>query len=57
MDELSRTLSASVEGSMNRTISQANENAKIIKEVTSEITKVTEGQKQMVTLNDQLLKI
>lgn len=54
MDELSRTLSASVEGSMNRTISQANENAKIIKEVTSEITKVTEGQKQMVTLNDQL---
>ena len=54
MDELTRTLASSVSDSTRTVIAQANENTKIIREITGEITKVTEGQKQIATLNDQL---
>lgn len=54
MMELSRTLHSGLDTSNKTVIAQAGENTKIIKEITSEITKVTEGQKQITALNDQL---
>jgi len=54
MHELSKTLDARLGESTRTVIAQAGENTKIIKEITSEITKVTEGQKQITALNDQL---
>ncbi len=54
MHRLSQTLDARLSDSTKSVIAQAGENTKIIKEITSEITKVTEGQKQISTLNDQL---
>jgi len=54
MRELSKTLDARLSDSTKTVLTQAGENAKIIREITSEITKVTEGQKQISTLNDQL---
>jgi DNA recombination protein RmuC len=54
MRHLSQTLDARLSDSTKTVIAQAGENTKIIREITSEITKVTEGQKQISTLNDQL---
>lgn len=54
MHRLSQTLDARLSDSTKSVLAQAGENTKIIKEITSEITKVTEGQKQISTLNDQL---
>ena len=54
MDELTRTLDARLGDSMKTMLSQSDKNVQIVKEITGEITKVTEGQKQIATLNDQL---
>ena len=54
MRELSRTLDSRLSDSTKTVISQAGENNKIIKDITSEITKMTEGQKQMTAITDQL---
>ena len=54
MTELSRTLDARL-GEVPKAIQmQFSESAKIIREVTGELTKVSEGQKQVVNLADQL---
>src|ERR1700733_10057968 len=54
MDQLAKTLDARL-GESNRTVvMQAGESRKFIQEVTAELTKVTEGQKQVSALNDQL---
>ena len=52
--ELTKTLGARLDDSTKTMLSQSDRNVQIVKEITSEITKVTEGQKQIVTLNDQL---
>lgn len=54
MSELARTLHTGLDVSNKTALTQAGENTKIIREITSEITKVTEGQKQITALNDQL---
>lgn len=54
MHELSRTLDARLSDSTKTVLTQAGESAKIVKEVTTELTKVIEGQKQVSALNDQL---
>jgi len=54
IQNLGKTLDARLSDSTKTVISQAGESAKIVREVTAELTKVTEGQKQIVTLNDQL---
>ncbi len=54
MQELSKTLDSRLSDSTRSALTQAGENTKIIREITSEITKVTEGQKQITALNDQL---
>jgi DNA recombination protein RmuC len=54
MDELTKTLDARLGDSMKTMLNQSDKSVQIVKEITSEITKVTEGQKQIVTLNDQL---
>src|SRR5258708_1088256 len=54
MDELTKTLDARLGDSMKTMLTQSDKSVQIVKEITSEITKVTEGQKQIVTLNDQL---
>jgi DNA recombination protein RmuC len=54
INELARTLHTGLDTSNKTALTQAGENTKIIREITSEITKVTEGQKQITALNDQL---
>jgi DNA recombination protein RmuC len=54
MDELTKTLDARLGDSMKTMLTQSDKNVQIVKEITGEITKVTEGQKQIATLNDQL---
>ncbi|MGD1003587.1 MAG: DNA recombination protein RmuC [Minisyncoccia bacterium] len=54
MQELTRTLSTGLNNSTNTVLSQASENNKIIKDITGEITKVTEGQKQITAITEQL---
>ena len=54
MRELARTLDARVSDTTKTVITQAGESAKIVREVTAELTKVSEGQKQIGALNDQL---
>ncbi len=54
MHELTRTLDARVSDATRTTIAQAGESARIVREVTTELTKVAEGQKQIGALNDQL---
>ncbi|MCL4437507.1 DNA recombination protein RmuC [Patescibacteria group bacterium] len=61
INEMNRTLSAGL-GESNKAIaesskaiqSQFGESAKIIKEITQELTKVGEGQKQVMSITDQL---
>jgi len=54
MTELSRTLDARLSEVPKAIQAQFSESAKIIREVTGELTKVSEGQKQVVNLADQL---
>ncbi len=54
MHELTRTLDARVSDATKTTSAQAGESARIVREVTTELTKVAEGQKQIGALNDQL---
>jgi len=54
MTELSRTLDARLDEVPKAIQAQFSESAKIIREVTGELTKVSEGQKQVVNLADQL---
>jgi DNA recombination protein RmuC len=54
MMELSRTLASGMDTSNKTVLAQAGENTKIMRDITSEITKVMEGQKQITALNDQL---
>jgi len=54
MRELSKTLDTRLSDSTKTVVAQAGESARIVKEVTAELTKVAEGQKQVSALNDQL---
>lgn len=54
MAELTKTLDSRVGESTKTVLAQASESAKIIRDITSEMTKVSEGQKQIGALNDQL---
>ncbi len=54
MRELGKTVDARLSDSTKTVLTQAGESAKIVREVTSELTKVVEGQKQVSALNDQL---
>ncbi len=54
MGALAKTLTAQFGDSTKHVLAQANENTKIVKEITGEIMKVSEGQKQVVSLADQL---
>ncbi len=52
--ELSRMLDARLNDSTKTVVAQAGESARIVREVTAELTKVAEGQKQVGALQDQL---
>ncbi len=54
INELNRTLDAKLGESSKVMREQFNESAKIIKEITQELTKVGEGQKQVMGVTDQL---
>ncbi len=54
MNELARTLDTRLGDSTKTMLAQSDKSVQIVKEITSEITKVTEGQKQIVSLADQL---
>lgn len=54
LGELNKTLDARLGDSTKTMLAQSDKSVQIIREITTEITKVQEGQKQMVTLNDQL---
>ena len=54
MDALTKTLDARLGDSMKTMLTQSDRSVQIVREITGEITKVTEGQKQISTLNDQL---
>ncbi len=54
MRELARTLDARLSDSTKTVFSQAQASERIVREVTAELTKVAEGQKQIGALNDQL---
>jgi DNA recombination protein RmuC len=54
MNELSRTLTAQLGDSTKTMFAQSDRSVQIVKEITGEITKVTEGQKQIASLADQL---
>ena len=54
LDDLTKTLSDRLGDSMKTMLSQSDRSVQIVKDITGEITKVTEGQKQIATLNDQL---
>ena len=54
MTELSRTLDVRLSEVPKAIQAQFSESAKIIREVTGELTKVSEGQKQVISLTDQL---
>src|ERR1700687_2242807 len=54
MDHLTKTLDARLGDSTKTMLAQSDRSVQIVKEITGEITKVTEGQKQIATLNDQL---
>lgn len=54
LNELNRTLDAKLGESSRVMREQFNESAKIIKEITQELTKVGEGQKQVMGVTDQL---
>lgn len=54
LNELNRTLDSKLGESAKVMREQFNESAKIIKEITQELTKVGEGQKQVMGMTDQL---
>jgi DNA recombination protein RmuC len=54
IDALTKTLDARLGDSTKTMLAQSDRSVQIVKEITGEITKVTEGQKQIATLNDQL---
>ncbi len=54
MLELSKTLDARLGDSTKTMLAQSDRSVQIVKEITGEITKVTEGQKQIASLADQL---
>ncbi len=54
MSELSRTLDARLGDSTKTMLAQSDKSVQIVREITGEITKVTEGQKQIASLADQL---
>ncbi len=54
MAALAKTLDARLGDSTKTMLAQSDKSVQIVKEITGEITKVTEGQKQIVSLADQL---
>ncbi len=54
MSDLSRTLDTRLGDSTKTMLAQSDKSVQIVKEITGEITKVTEGQKQIASLADQL---
>ena len=54
LGELTKMLDARLGDSTKTMLAQSDKSVQIVREITSEITKVQEGQKQMITLNDQL---
>lgn len=54
MGELAKTLDSRLGDSTKTMLAQSDKSVQIVKEITGEITKVTEGQKQIVSLADQL---
>ena len=54
LQELTKMLDARLGDSTKTMLAQSDKSVQIVREITSEITKVQEGQKQIVTLNDQL---
>lgn len=54
LGELTKMLDVRLGDSTKTMLAQSDKSVQIVREITSEITKVQEGQKQMVTLNDQL---
>jgi DNA recombination protein RmuC len=54
IQELSRTLTAQLGDSTKTMFAQSDRSVQIVREITGEITKVTEGQKQIASLADQL---
>src|SRR5262249_6776828 len=54
MSELSKTLDPRLGDSTKTMLAQSDRSVQIVKEITGEITKVTEGQKQIASLADQL---
>lgn len=54
MSDLAKTLDARLGDSTKTMLAQSDRSVQIVREITGEITKVTEGQKQIVSLADQL---
>ncbi len=54
LGELTKMLDVRLGDSTKTMLAQSDKSVQIVREITSEITKVQEGQKQIVTLNDQL---
>jgi DNA recombination protein RmuC len=54
LSELTKMLDTRLGDSTKTMLAQSDKSVQIVREITSEITKVQEGQKQIVTLNDQL---
>ncbi len=54
MGELSKTLDVRIGDSTKTMLAQSDRSVQIVREITGEITKVTEGQKQIASLADQL---
>lgn len=54
IDELTRTLDARLGDSTKHALTQATESAKLIKEITQELAKVGEGQRQVANIADNL---
>jgi len=54
LHELTKMLDVRLGDSTKTMLAQSDKSVQIVREITSEITKVQEGQKQMITLNDQL---
>jgi len=54
LGELTKMLDVRLGDSTKTMLAQSDKSVQIVREITSEITKVQEGQKQMITLNDQL---
>ncbi len=57
LNELSRTMDSKLSESTRAMQEQAGQSSRIIKEITAELTKVGEGQKQVATFADQLQRL